>query len=100
MRNKKNKSDANDFNDNKSGQGYPRRWGLLLNNPLVDSNIFGSKRNLWPRELEISGHEKGDPIWKPSNTNETVGRRRREMAENNKLSITRSIFELETPDFA
>ena len=52
------------------------------------------------REPEISGDEEGDPIWKPSNTNETVGRRRRETAENNKLSITRSIFELETPDFA
>ena len=51
-------------------------------------------------EPKISGDEEGDPIWKPSNTNETIGRRRRETAENNKFSITRSIFEIETPDFA
>ena len=52
------------------------------------------------RGPDICGDEEGDPIWKPSNTNETIGRRRRETAENNKLSITRSIFELETPGFA
>ena len=52
------------------------------------------------QEPEISGDEEGDPIWKPSNTNETGGRRRSEMAENTKLSITRSFFVLETPDFA
>ena len=39
------------------------------------------------REPEISGDEEGDPIWKPSNTNETRGRRRSEKAENPKLSI-------------
>ena len=52
------------------------------------------------REPEISGDEKGDPIWKPSNTDKTVGQRRRDTAENNKLSITPSIFEPETQDFA
>ena len=31
VRNKKKKSAKNDFNDDKSGRGYPRRWGLLLN---------------------------------------------------------------------
>ena len=51
-------------------------------------------------ELEISGDDEGDPIWKPSNTNETGGQRRSETAENTKLSITRSFFELKTPDFA
>ena len=49
---------------------------------------------------EISDDEEGDPIWKPSNTNETGGRRRSKTAENTKLSITHSFFELETPDFA
>jgi len=52
------------------------------------------------REPEISGDEEGDPIWKPSNTNETGGRRRSETTENTKLRITCSFFELETPDFA
>ena len=52
------------------------------------------------QEPEISGDEEGDPIWKPSNTNETGGRRRSETGENPKLSITCSLFELETPDFA
>ena len=52
------------------------------------------------REPEISGDEEGNPIWKPSNTNETGGQRRIKMEENTKLSITRSFFELETPDFA
>ena len=47
MRNKKNKSAADDVNDDKSGRGYPRRWGLLLINPLVDSNILGGEQNLW-----------------------------------------------------
>ena len=28
---KKKKSAADDIDDNKSGRGYPRRWGLLLN---------------------------------------------------------------------
>ena len=51
------------------------------------------------REPEISGAKEGDPIGKPSNTNETGGRRRSETAENPKLSITCSLFELETPDF-
>ena len=27
----KNNSAANDFNDDKSGRGYPRMWGLFLN---------------------------------------------------------------------
>ena len=76
MRNKKKKSAADDFDDKKSVRGYPRR------------------------STEISGDEEGDPIWKPSNTNETGGRRRRETAENPKLSLTCSLFELETPDFA
>ena len=31
VRNKKNKSGMDDFNAHKSGIGYPRRWGLLLN---------------------------------------------------------------------
>ena len=52
------------------------------------------------REQEIFGDEEGDPIGKPSNTNETGGRRMSETEENTKLSITRSFFELETPDFA
>ena len=52
------------------------------------------------REPEISGKEEGDPIWKPSSTKETGGRRRTETAENTKLSITSSFFELETPDLA
>ena len=51
------------------------------------------------REPEISGDE-GDPILKHSNTNETRGQRRSETAENTKLSITCSLFELETPYFA
>ena len=45
------------------------------------------------QEQEISGDEEGDPIWKPSNTNETEGRRRSETAENPKLNITCSLFE-------
>ena len=51
------------------------------------------------QEPEISGNEEGDPIWKPSNTNVTKGRGRREMAENTKLSITHSFFEPEIPYF-
>ena len=51
-------------------------------------------------ELEIYGDEEGDSIWKPSNTNETGGQRRSETAENPKLSITCSLFDLDTPDFA
>ena len=31
VRNKKNKSAGNNFYKNKSGRGYPRRWGVLLN---------------------------------------------------------------------
>ena len=31
VRNKKNKSSADDFNDHKTGRGYPRGRGLLLN---------------------------------------------------------------------
>ena len=50
-------------------------------------------------EPEISGDEEGDPIWKLSNTNETGGWRRSETAENLKLSITCSLFKLETLDF-
>ena len=49
------------------------------------------------RGPEISGDEEGDHIWKPSNTNETGGGGG--IAENTKLSIMSSFFELETPDF-
>ena len=49
------------------------------------------------QDPEISGDEEGDPIWKPSNINETGGWRRSETAENPKFSITCSLFELETP---
>ena len=37
---------------------------------------------------EISGDEEGDPIWKPSNTNETG------------VLITKSFFEIQTSDLA
>ena len=101
MRNKKNKSDANDFDNNKSGLGYPKSWGLLLNwSPSRWQRFGGSTEFVGRREPEVSGDEEGDPIWKHSNTNGTVGPRRRETAENNKSSITCLIFELETPYFA
>jgi len=50
------------------------------------------------QELEISGDGEVDPIWKLSNTSKIGGNSG--MAENTKLTITRSFFELETPDFA
>ena len=47
MRNKKNKSAVNEFNDNRSGRVFYRRWELLLINPLVDSNILRGEQDLW-----------------------------------------------------
>ena len=67
--------------------------------PWSIATFWGSTKFVGHPEPEISGDEEGDPIWKPSNRNET-GKRDWETAENNKLSITRSNFELENPDFA
>ena len=54
MKNKKNKSAVDDFDDNKSGRGYPRRWVLLLNEYIVDSNILrGEHRQTSPGTGDI-----------------------------------------------
>ena len=41
MRNKKNKSAADDVDDDKSGRGYPRRWGLQMLETVGMSGMSG-----------------------------------------------------------
>ena len=43
MRNKKNKSAADDFDDDNSGHVYPRWWGLLSNEQITNSKLRTKK---------------------------------------------------------
>ena len=63
---KKNKSASDDFNETKSGGGYPRRW-RLLSNKSPGRNFLGH----WGSE--ISDNWEGDTIWKLSNTTDMGG---------------------------
>ena len=93
MRNKNNKSAADDVNDDKSGRGYRLKlipwsiatfWGVnKFCGTSGTRDIYWWRR--WPY-LEAFKHKRDG--------------RRSETAENIKLSITRSFFELETPNLA